>query len=66
MIQSSYAENRPRRKVVRFLIADFPRVENHSPLFRVLSDDQVREIKQAAFDVLEHAGCAVLHEGPRQ
>ena len=38
-------------------------VENRSAFFRVLSDDQVWEIKQAAFDVLEKTGCNVLHEG---
>jgi trimethylamine--corrinoid protein Co-methyltransferase len=37
--------------------------ENRSVHFRVLSDDQIWEIKQAAFDVLEKAGCDVLHEG---
>ena len=31
--------------------------------FRVLSDDQVWEIKQAAFDILEKTGCEVLHAG---
>ncbi len=37
--------------------------ENRSVFFRVLSDDQIWEIKQAAFDVLEKTGCNVLHEG---
>jgi trimethylamine--corrinoid protein Co-methyltransferase len=40
-------------------------VENRSVFFRVLSDDQIWEIKQAAFDVLEKTGCHVLHEGAR-
>jgi trimethylamine--corrinoid protein Co-methyltransferase len=38
-------------------------VENRSVFFRVLSDDQIWEIKQAAFDVLEKTGCDVLHGG---
>ena len=38
-------------------------VENRSAFFRVLSDDQIWEIKQAAFDVLEKTGYNVLHEG---
>jgi len=38
-------------------------VENRSVFFRVLSDDQVWEIRQAAFDVLEKTGCDVLHAG---
>jgi trimethylamine--corrinoid protein Co-methyltransferase len=37
--------------------------ENRSVHFRVLSDDELWEIKQAAFDVLEKTGCDVLHEG---
>jgi trimethylamine--corrinoid protein Co-methyltransferase len=31
--------------------------------FRVLSDDQIWEIRQAAFDVLEKTGCLVHHAG---
>ena len=31
--------------------------------FRVLSDDHAWEIRQAVVDVLEKAGCNVLHEG---
>jgi trimethylamine--corrinoid protein Co-methyltransferase len=38
-------------------------VENRSVFLRVLSDDQIWEIKQAAFEVLEKVGCQVLHEG---
>jgi trimethylamine--corrinoid protein Co-methyltransferase len=38
-------------------------IENRSVFFRVLSDDQIWEIKQAAFDVLEKTGCKVHHEG---
>ena len=37
-------------------------LENRSVFFRVLSDDQVREIQQAAFDMLEKTGCRVMHE----
>jgi trimethylamine--corrinoid protein Co-methyltransferase len=38
-------------------------VENRSVYFRVLSDDQIWEIRQAAFDVLEKTGCLVHHPG---
>ncbi len=38
-------------------------VENRSVFFRVLSDDQIWEIKRAAFDVLEKTGCSVQHAG---
>lgn len=38
-------------------------VENRSVYFRVLSDDQIWEIKRAAFEVLEKVGCQVLHQG---
>ena len=38
-------------------------VENRSVFFRVLSDDQIWEIRQAAFDVLEKTGCLVHHPG---
>jgi trimethylamine--corrinoid protein Co-methyltransferase len=38
-------------------------VENRSVRFRVLSDDQIWEIKQAAFDILEKTGCQVRHQG---
>jgi trimethylamine--corrinoid protein Co-methyltransferase len=41
-------------------------VEHKSLFFRVLSDDQVWEIKQAAFEVLEKVGCKILHEGARK
>lgn len=41
-------------------------VENRSVFFRVLSHDQIWEIKRAAFDVLEKVGCQVLHEGARR
>lgn len=38
-------------------------VENRSVRFRVLSDDQIWEIRQAAFDILEKTGCDVHHPG---
>ena len=38
-------------------------VENRSVFFRVLSDDQVWEIRQAAFDVVEKTGCRIHHPG---
>jgi trimethylamine--corrinoid protein Co-methyltransferase len=38
-------------------------VHNRSVVFRVLSDDQIWEIKQAAFDILEKTGCEVHHPG---
>ena len=38
-------------------------VENRSVYFRVLSDDQIWEIRQAAFDVLEKTGCLIHHPG---
>jgi trimethylamine--corrinoid protein Co-methyltransferase len=38
-------------------------LENRSVYFRVLSGDQVWEIQQAAFDMLEKTGCRVMHEG---
>ncbi len=37
--------------------------ENQSVFLRLVSDDKVWEIEQAAFDVLELTGCNVLHEG---
>jgi trimethylamine--corrinoid protein Co-methyltransferase len=40
--------------------------ENRSVFFRVLSDDQIWEIKRAAFDILEKTGAKVLHEGARK
>ncbi len=38
-------------------------VDNRSVFFRVLSEDQIWEIRQAAFEILEKAGCRVLHAG---
>jgi trimethylamine--corrinoid protein Co-methyltransferase len=40
--------------------------ENRSVFFRVLSDDQIWEIKRAAFDILEKTGAKVLHKGARK
>jgi len=37
--------------------------ENRSINFRVLSDDQIWEIKRAAFDVLVKTGCKISHKG---
>ena len=39
--------------------------ENRSVFFRVLSEDQIWEIKRAAFDILEKTGAKVLHQGAR-
>jgi trimethylamine--corrinoid protein Co-methyltransferase len=38
-------------------------IEHQSTFFHVLSDDQIMEIKRAAFDILEKTGCKVLHKG---
>jgi len=38
-------------------------IENRSISFRVLSDDQIWEIKRAAFDVLAKTGCRISHKG---
>ena len=40
--------------------------EKRSVLFRVLSDDQVAEIKRAAFEVMSKVGFSVLHAGARK
>ena len=40
--------------------------ENRSVYFRVLSDDQIFEIKRAAFDILEKTGAKILPEGARK
>jgi trimethylamine--corrinoid protein Co-methyltransferase len=37
-------------------------VTHQTVQFRALSDDQVEEIKRAAFDILENVGCQVLHD----
>ena len=38
-------------------------VENRSAHFRVLSEDQIWEIKQAAFEIIEKVGCQMHHPG---
>ena len=40
--------------------------EKRSVWFRVLSDDQIAEIKRAAFQVMSKVGFNVLHEGARK
>jgi trimethylamine--corrinoid protein Co-methyltransferase len=40
--------------------------EKRSVRFSVLSDDQIAEIKQAAFEVMSKVGFSVLHEGARK
>jgi len=40
-------------------------IERLSPYLRVLSDDQVYEIKRAAFEVMAATGFKVLHQGAR-
>ncbi|CAB1076270.1 hypothetical protein D1AOALGA4SA_4067 [Olavius algarvensis Delta 1 endosymbiont] len=40
--------------------------QNRSVFFRVLSDDQIWEIKRAAFDILEKTGARILHKEARQ
>jgi trimethylamine--corrinoid protein Co-methyltransferase len=40
--------------------------QNRSVFFRVLSDDQIGEIKRAAFDILEKTGAKILHEEARK
>ena len=41
-------------------------IEHRSPYLRVLTQDQIWEIKRAAFDVMWNVGFKVLHEGARQ
>ncbi len=41
-------------------------VEKRSVCLRVLSEDQIREIKQAAFDIMQNVGFRVLHAGARK
>ena len=40
--------------------------EKRSVSFRVLSDDQIEEIKRSAFDVMVKVGFSVLHDGARK
>ena len=39
---------------------------NQSVFLRVLSDDQIWEIKRAAFDILEKTGAKIIHKEARQ
>ena len=41
-------------------------IEKKSVLFRVLTDDQIQEIKRAAFQVMSKVGIRVHHEGARK
>ena len=41
-------------------------IEKRSLSFRVLSDDQIEEIKRAAFDVMAKVGYRIHHEGARK
>jgi len=41
-------------------------IEKRSVSFRVLSDDQIEEIKRAAFEVMSKVGFRVHHEGARK
>ncbi len=39
--------------------------EKRSPYLKILTEDQIYEIKRAAFDVMVNTGFKVLHEGAR-
>ncbi|MGD9055036.1 MAG: trimethylamine methyltransferase family protein [Desulfobacterales bacterium] len=41
-------------------------IEKRSVFFRILSDDQIEDIKRAAFDVMSKVGFRVHHEGARK
>ena len=41
-------------------------VQKRSVYLRVLSDDQIWEIKRSALDVMQNVGFKVLHEGARK
>ena len=41
-------------------------IEQRSVSFRVLSDDQIEEIKRAAFEVMAKVGYRIHHEGARK
>ena len=41
-------------------------VQQGSPYLRILTDDQIYEIKRSAFDVMYHVGFKVLHAGARK
>jgi trimethylamine--corrinoid protein Co-methyltransferase len=40
--------------------------QRRSPYLRILTDDQIQEIRRAAFDVMFSAGFKVLHDGARK
>ena len=41
-------------------------IEKRSVSFRILSDDQIEEIKRAAFDVMSKVGYRIHHQGARK
>ena len=41
-------------------------VEKRSVHLQILTEDQISEIKQAAFDIMQNIGFKVLHEGARK
>ncbi len=41
-------------------------IEKRSVSFRVLSDDQIEEIKRTAFEVMSKVGFTIYHEGARK
>lgn len=41
-------------------------VEKQTPYFRILSQDQIQEIKWAAYDIMAKVGFKVLHSGARR
>ncbi|MGD2184940.1 MAG: trimethylamine methyltransferase family protein, partial [Desulfobacterales bacterium] len=41
-------------------------IEKRSVSFRVLSDDQIEEIKRSAFEVMSKVGFRVHHQGARK
>jgi trimethylamine--corrinoid protein Co-methyltransferase len=41
-------------------------IEKQSPFLRILSEDQIYEIKRAAFDIMQNVGFKILHEGARK
>ncbi|MCF8077463.1 MAG: trimethylamine methyltransferase family protein, partial [Desulfotignum sp.] len=41
-------------------------IQSQRPYMRILSDDQIFEIRRAAFDIMYSVGFRVLHNGARQ
>ena len=41
-------------------------IQKCAPYLRILTDDQIQEIRRAAFDVMFSAGFKVLHDGARK